>query len=71
MKHCNKDELSLTASRTIKNETAKSEVLFFEVSLNIPNKKTLSAMKDVTEKKNITGPFNSVTELMKSLNADD
>lgn len=60
-----------TAINVFLRQSIRSNGFPFEVSLNTPNKKTLSAMKDVTEGKNTVGPFNSVAELMDSLNADN
>lgn len=60
-----------TAINVFLRQSIRSNGFPFEVCLNVPNTNTLSAMKDVTEGKNTVGPFNSVTELMDSLNADD
>ena len=35
----------------------------------MPNAKTLQAMDDVNHKRNLSGPFHSVTEVMEELNA--
>lgn len=43
----------------------------FELSAEIPNAETLTAMAEVEKGENLVGPFNSVKELMESLNADD
>ena len=43
----------------------------FEIKLDKPNAETLQAMQDVREGKNLHGPFNSLSELMEDLNADD
>lgn len=43
----------------------------FDVKLPTPNKETLMAMRDIEEGKNLNGPFNTVDELMESLNAED
>ncbi len=41
----------------------------FELSLNIPNSETLSAINDVNNNKNLSKSFDSVAELMEDLNA--
>ena len=38
---------------------------------DVPSAETLEAIKDVYEGKNLVGPFYTVEELMKYLNADD
>jgi hypothetical protein len=38
---------------------------------NEPNETTLQAIKDTEEGKNLVGPFNSVEDVMKALNAED
>ena len=43
----------------------------YEIKLDKPNAETLQAMQDVREGKNLHGPFNSLSELMEDLNADD
>lgn len=60
-----------TAINVFLRQSIKSNGFPFDVTLNTPNRYTLSAMNDVTEGKNVVGPFNSVEELMESLNADD
>ena len=41
----------------------------FLVDLNVPNEKTVAALKDAEEGKDGYGPFDSVESLMESLNA--
>lgn len=41
----------------------------FLVDLNVPNEKTVAALKDAEEGKDVYGPFDSVESLMESLNA--
>ena len=38
---------------------------------NEPNETTLQTIKDTEEGKNLVGPFNSVEDVMKALNAED
>lgn len=38
---------------------------------NEPNETTLQAIKDTEEGKKLVGPFNSVEDVMKALNAED
>lgn len=49
----------------------REQRLPFEVSLNTPNSETIRAIEDAQKRKNLSRPFNSVTELMEDLNADD
>ena len=41
----------------------------FEVSLDVPNAETLKAMDDVEQDRKLQGPFHSVDELMRDLDA--
>jgi DNA-damage-inducible protein J len=41
----------------------------FDVSLDIPNAKTLAAMDDAEHDRNMHGPFHSVDDLMRDLDA--
>lgn len=41
----------------------------FEIKRKEPNAQTISAIEEVLKKKNLTGPFNSVDDLMEDLNA--
>ncbi len=43
----------------------------FEFNFDEPNETTIAAIKAVENNEGMYGPFNSVEELMKSLNADD
>ena len=42
-----------------------------DFSGDVPNAETLEAIKDVHEGRNLVGPFYTVEELLKYLNADD
>jgi DNA-damage-inducible protein J len=41
----------------------------FNVNLNVPNSITLKALSDTAKNKNLVGPFNSVEDLIKDLDA--
>lgn len=41
----------------------------FEVKRKNPNAETLAAIRDVLERKNVVGPFDSVSDLLEDLNA--
>lgn len=59
-----------TAMNMFLRKSVEEEAIPFEVSRR-PNRKTRKVLKDIEEKKNLVGPFNTVAELMESLNADD
>ncbi|MDR0914034.1 MAG: type II toxin-antitoxin system RelB/DinJ family antitoxin [Oscillospiraceae bacterium] len=67
-------EVGLNVSVAV-NMFAKAVVreqrLPFEVALNVPNEETRRAIDDVANRRGLSRPFNSVAELMESLNADD
>ncbi len=52
-------------------QSIRSKGFPFDVNLEIPNKTTLRAMEQAEKGEDMHGPFNSVEELMESLNADD
>ena len=60
-----------TAINVFLRQSIRSKGFPFDVNLEIPNKATLNAMKAVENNENMSGPFNSIEELMESLNADD
>ncbi len=41
----------------------------FEIKNNIPNKETIKAFEEVENNRNLNGPFSSVEEVMRDLNA--
>ncbi len=60
-----------TALTVFLRQTVRSNGIPFELKLDNPNAETLAAMEDVRLRCNLSGPFNSVKELMEDLNADD
>jgi DNA-damage-inducible protein J len=60
-----------TAINVFLRQSIRSKGFPFDVNLSVPNKVTLEAMKNTQDNKDMHGPFNSVKELMESLNADD
>ena len=69
---CLCNELGLNMSTAI-NIFAKTMVrqqrIPFEISLDIPNAETRSAIEDVNRGRNLSKTFQSVSELMEDLNA--
>lgn len=71
------NELGLNMSTAINiylKQIVRENGIPFEIKLDKPNAETLQAMQamqDVREGKNLHGPFDSVSELMEDLNADD
>ena len=68
------NELGLNMSTAINiylKQIVRENGIPFEIKLDKPNAETLQAMQDVREGKNLHGPFNSLSELMEDLNADD
>ena len=68
------NELGLNMSSAINiylKQIVRENGIPFEIKLDKPNAETLQAMQDVREGKNLHGPFNSLSELMEDLNADD
>ena len=64
------NELGLNMSTAINiylKQIVRENGIPFEIKLA----ETLQAMQDVREGKNLHGPFNSLSELMEDLNADD
>ena len=47
------------------------ELELSDFSGDVPNAETLEAIEDVHEGRNLVGPFYTVEELLKYLNADD
>jgi len=59
-----------TALTVFLRQTVRSNGIPFEMRLDTPNAETLAAIEDVKLRRNLSGPFNSVKELMEDLNAD-
>ena len=65
-------ELGLTTSTAINifaKAMVRKQALPFKLSLNTENKKTLKAIQNVEDGKNLSRKFKSVDELMEDLNA--
>ena len=60
-----------TALTVFLRQTVRSNGIPFDMRLDIPNKETLAAIRDVNLRRNLRGPYNSVKELMEDLDADD
>lgn len=65
-------ELGLTTSTAINifaKTMVRKQALPFKLSLGTDNKKTLKAIQNVEEGKNLSRKFSSIEELMEDLNA--
>jgi len=60
-----------TALTVFLRQTVRSNGIPFEMRLDTPNAETLAAIEDVKLRRNLSGSFSSVKELMEDLNADD
>ncbi len=60
-----------TAINVFLRQSIRSKGFPFDVNLETPNRETLMAMEQTQKGEDMYGPFNSVEELMASLNADD
>jgi DNA-damage-inducible protein J len=58
-----------TAFNVFLRQSVREQQLPFAVSKNVPNATTLAAMDDAENNTNMSGPYNSVEELMEALNA--
>ena len=68
------DDLGLSMSAAINmflRQAVRQQEIPFVVGKNVPNKTTMKAIEDAVNGKGISGPFESVDELMKALNAED
>ena len=64
--------LNMTTALTMFTKAAvREQRIPFELSLSNLNSQTLSAIRDVEEGKNLHGPFETIEELVESLNAKD
>lgn len=64
--------LSLTTALTIFLKIAvREQRIPFALTLSNPNKETETAIKDIEENNNLYGPFNTIEELVESLNTED
>lgn len=67
---CNELGLNMTTAFNIfAKAMVRQQKIPFEVSLDIPNSETLSAIDDVNHGQNLSKTFHSVSELMEDLNA--
>lgn len=60
-----------TAISVFLRQSIRTKGFPFSVNLSVPNKTTLEAMNNTQNSIDMYGPFNSVDELMESLNAED
>ncbi len=58
-----------TATGIFYRQALRCRGLPFEVTLNEPNERTYRAIEDAEQGRNLNGPFDSVEDLMKALNA--
>ena len=58
-----------TATGIFYRQALQHHGLPFDVRIEEPNIETYAAMEDATKRKNLNGPFDSVEELMESLDA--
>lgn len=58
-----------TAFNIFAQQAVREQRIPFEIRMDVPNKETLEAMNNALEGKNLSKPFESVTELMEDLNA--
>ena len=67
---CNELGLNMTTAFTIfAKAMVRQQKIPFEVSLNVPNFETLTAIDDVNHGRNLSKTFHSIDELMEDLNA--
>ena len=67
---CNELGLNMSTAFNIFAKTmVRQQRIPFEISLDIPNAETLSAIDDVNHGRNLSKTFHSVNELMEDLNA--
>ena len=58
-----------TATEMFYRQALQHHGLPFDVRIEEPNIDTYAAMEDATKRKNLNGPFDSVEELMESLDS--
>ena len=69
-KFCEEIGLSVSAAFNIFAKTVvREQRIPFELTTEVPNKVTLSAMESAENGKDVYGPFDSVADLMEALNA--
>ena len=71
-KFCQEVGLSVSSAFNIFAKTVvREQRIPFELTTEVPNAVTRAAIKSVEKGENLYGPFDSVEDLMTSLNADD
>ena len=58
-----------TAFNIFLRQSVREQQIPFNISKNVPNATTLSAMDAAEKDEDVYGPFNSVSDLMEALNA--
>lgn len=67
---CNELGLNMSTAFNIFAKTmVRQQKIPFEISLDVPNVETLTAIDDVNHGRNLSRTFHSVAELMEDLNA--
>lgn len=67
---CNELGMNMTTAFNIFAKTVvRQRRIPFDISLDVPNAETATAMKDVDNNRNMSRSFDSVEELMRDLNA--
>ena len=71
-KLCNEMGLNMTSAFNIFARTVvRQNGIPFPVEIDKPNEETIKAIEDVKLRRNLSGPYNSVKELLADLNNDD
>lgn len=60
-----------TAFNVFAKAVVRQRVIPFPLALDIPTATTLDAIDDVNKRRNMRGPFDSVSALMEDLNAEE
>lgn len=60
-----------TAINVFLRQVVRVHGIPFEIKSDIPNAETMAVLEDIKNRKNLSGPFSSVEELMEDLNAAD
>jgi len=64
--------MNMTTAITVFTKAAvREQRIPFELSLEVPNTETLTAIHDVENRRNLSKSFDSVTSLMEDLNDED
>lgn len=68
------DNLGLSLSAAVNlflRQAVREQAIPFRVRIPAYNEETLQAIRDARRGVNVSGPFNTVEEMLESLNADD